>query len=188
MLLKDNIATGDQQHTTAGAYALKDWRADRDAFLVQQLRDAGAIILGKANLSEWAGYVDPCTPNGFTVLGGQTRNPYGPYDTLGSSSGSAASAAANLATVTVGTETAGSLMQPARYNGVVGMRPSQGLISRDHVIPLGPDLDTPGPMGRSVTDVALLLKAMAGSGRQRCQDGRCRRAGRRRFHQYPIAG
>ena len=162
VLLKDNIATGDQLHTTAGAYALKDWRADRDAFLVQQLRSAGAIILGKANLSEWAGYLDPCTPNGFTALGGQTRNPYGPYDTLGSSSGSAASAAAKLATVTVGTETAGSLVQPARYNGVVGMRPSQGLISRDHVIPLGPDLDTPGPMGRSVTDVALLLTAMAG--------------------------
>ena len=162
VLLKDNIATGDQMHTTAGAYALKDWHADRDAFLVQQLRAAGAIILGKANLSEWAGYLDPCTPNGFTALGGQTRNPYGPYDTLGSSSGSAASASAKLATVTVGTETAGSLVQPARYNGVVGMRPSQGVISRDHVIPLSPDLDTPGPMGRSVTDVALLLTARAG--------------------------
>ena len=162
VLLKDNIATGDEMHTTAGAYALKDWQADRDAFLVQQLRNAGAIILGKANLSEWAGYVDPCTPNGFTVLGGQTRNPYGPYDTLGSSSGSAVSVAADLTTVSVGSETAGSLVQPARYNGVVGMRPSQGLVSRDHVLPLGPDLDTPGPMGRSVTDVALLLTALAG--------------------------
>jgi amidase len=162
VLLKDNIATGDQMHTTAGAVALQDWRADRDAFLVQQLRGAGAIILGKANLSEWANYVDPCTPNGFSALGGQTRNPFGPYDTLGSSSGSAASVAANLTTVSVGSETAGSLVQPARYNGVVGMRPSQGLVSRDHVIPLGPDLDTPGPMGRSVTDVALLLTAMAG--------------------------
>lgn len=162
VLLKDNIATGDQMHTTAGAVALQDWRADRDAFLVQQLRDAGAIILGKANLSEWANYVDPCTPNGFSALGGQTRNPHGPYDTLGSSSGSAASVAANLTTVSVGSETAGSLVQPARYNGVVGMRPSQGLVSRDHVLPLGPDLDTPGPMGRSVTDVALLLTALAG--------------------------
>ena len=162
VLLKDNIATGDQMHTTAGAYALKEWRADRDAFLVQQLRNGGAIILGKANLSEWAGYLDPCTPNGFTALGGQTRNPFGPYDTLGSSSGSASSVSAKLATVSVGTETAGSLVQPARYNGVVGMRPSQGLVSRDHVIPLSPELDTPGPMGRSVTDVALLLTAMAG--------------------------
>jgi amidase len=162
VLLKDNIATGDQTHTTAGAVALKDWRADRDAFLVQQLRAAGAIILGKANLSEWAGYLDPCTPNGFTALGGQTRNPFGPYDTLGSSSGSAASVSANLVAVSVGTETSGSLVQPARYNGVVGMRPSQGLVSRDYVIPLSPDLDTPGPMGRSVTDVALLLTALAG--------------------------
>ncbi len=162
VLLKDNIATGDQMHTTAGAYALKDLRADRDAFLVQQLRAAGAIILGKTNLSEWAGYVDPCVPNGFTALGGQTRNPHGPYDTLGSSSGSAASIAADLATVSVGTETSGSLVQPARYNGIVGMRPSQGLVSRDYVIPLSPDLDTPGPMGRTVTDVALLLTALAG--------------------------
>lgn len=162
VLLKDNIATGDKMHTTAGAYALKDWQADRDAFLVQQLRSAGAIILGKANLSEWANYMDPCMPSGFSAVGGQTRNPYGPYDTLGSSSGSAVSVAANLATISVGSETSGSLVQPARYNGVVGMRPSQGLVSRDHVIPLSPDLDTPGPMGRSVTDVALLLTAMAG--------------------------
>ena len=162
VLLKDNIATGDQLHTTAGAYALKDWHADRDAFLVQQLRNAGAIILGKANLSEWANYMDPCMPSGFSAVGGQTRNPYGPYDTLGSSSGSAVSVAADLTTVSVGSETAGSLVQPARYNGVVGMRPSQGLVSRDHVLPLSPDLDTPGPMGRSVTDVALLLTALAG--------------------------
>ncbi|MFN8464477.1 MAG: amidase family protein [Caldilineaceae bacterium] len=162
VLLKDNIATGDKMHTTAGAYALKDWQADRDAFLVQQLRNAGAIILGKANLSEWANYMDPCMPSGFSAVGGQTRNPYGPYDTLGSSSGSAVSVAADLTTISVGSETAGSLVQPARYNGVVGMRPSQGLVSRDHVLPLSPDLDTPGPMGRSVTDVALLLTALAG--------------------------
>ncbi|MCB0255452.1 MAG: hypothetical protein KDI55_17165 [Anaerolineae bacterium] len=162
VLLKDNIATGDQMPTTAGVYALKDWHADRDAFLVGKLRDAGAIIMGKANLSEWANYMDPCMPSGFSAVGGQTRNAYGPYDPLGSSSGSAVSVAANLTTVSVGSETSGSLIQPARVDGVVGMRPSQGLISRDHVVPLGSYLDTPGPMGRSLTDVAIMLTAMAG--------------------------
>jgi amidase len=162
VLLKDNIASGDQMHTTAGAYALKDWQADRDAFLVQQLRDAGAIIMGKANLSEWANYMDPCMPSGFSAVGGQTRHPYGPFDPLGSSSGSAVSVAANLTTVSVGSETSGSLIQPARVNSVVGLRPSQGLVSRDYVIPLGPDLDSPGPMGRSLTDVAIMLTVMAG--------------------------
>lgn len=163
VLLKDNIATGDGMHTTAGNYALKDWQADRDAFLVTQLREAGAIILGKNNLSEWANYTDPCMPNGFSALGGQTRNPHGPYDTLGSSSGSAASVAAGLTTVSVGSETAGSLVQPSRANGVVGMRPSKGLVSGDYIIPLEPTLDTAGPMGRSVTDVAVLLSALAAS-------------------------
>jgi amidase len=163
VLLKDNIATGDQMHTTAGNYALKDWQADRDAFLVQQLRDAGAIIMGKANLSEWANYTDPCMPSGFSALGGQVRHPYGHYDPKGSSTGSAVSVAANLTTVSVGSETAGSLVQPARTNSVVGMRPSQGLISRDYIVPLEAHLDTPGPMGRSVTDLAILLTAMAGA-------------------------
>ncbi|MCA9968378.1 MAG: hypothetical protein KC423_29235, partial [Anaerolineales bacterium] len=107
VLLKDNIATGDGMHTTAGADALKDWQPDRDAFMVQQLREAGAVILGKANLSEWANWMDPCMPDGFSTLGGQTRNPYGPFTTYGSSSGSAVAAAANLAAVTVGTETQG---------------------------------------------------------------------------------
>lgn len=161
VLLKDNIATGDGMHTTAGNAALKEWRADRDAFLVQRLREAGAIILGKNNLSEWANYTDPCMPNGFSALGGQTRNPHGPYDTLGSSSGSAASVAAGLTTVSVGSETAGSLVQPSRANGVVGMRPSKGLVSGDYIIPLEPSLDTAGPIGRSVTDVAVLLTALA---------------------------
>jgi amidase len=160
VLLKDNIATAGPMHTTAGNYALKDWQADRDAFLVQQLREAGAVIMGKNNLSEWANYTDPCMPSGFSALGGQTRNPHGPYDTLGSSSGSAASVAAELTTVSVGSETAGSLLQPARINGVVGMRPSKGLVSGDYIIPLEPTLDTAGPMGHSVTDVAVLLTAL----------------------------
>ncbi|MCB0106526.1 MAG: hypothetical protein KDE53_11470, partial [Caldilineaceae bacterium] len=159
--LKDNIATVGPMHTTAGNYALKDWQATRDAFLVQQLRDAGAIILGKNNLSEWANYSDPCTPNGFSTLGGHSRNPFGPYDTLGSSSGSAVAVSADLTTVSVGSETAGSLVQPARANGVVGMRPSKGLVSGDYIIPLEPTLDTAGPMGRTVTDVAVLLTTLA---------------------------
>jgi len=162
VLLKDNIATGGGMHTTAGAYALKEWQPDRDAFLVQQLRAAGALIFGKANLSEWANYMDPCMPSGFSVVGGQTRNPYGPHETYGSSSGSGVAVGANLTTVSVGSETSGSLIQPARVNSVVGMRPSLGLISRDYVVPLGPHLDTPGPMGRSVTDVAILLNALKG--------------------------
>ena len=161
VLFKDNIATSGM-HTTAGAYALKDWQPDRDAFLVQQLRDAGAIIFGKANLSEWANYNDPCMPSGFSVVGGQTRNPYGPHEVYGSSSGSGVAVAADLTTVAVGSETSGSMIQPARVNSVVGLRPSLGLISRDYVIPLGPHLDTTGPMGRSVTDVAILLNALKG--------------------------
>lgn len=162
VLLKDNIATGGGLHTTAGAYALKDWQPAQDAFLVQQLRAAGAIIFGKANLSEWANYMDPCMPSGFSAVGGQTRNPYGPHEIYGSSSGSAASVAAHLTTVAVGSETSGSMIQPARVASVVGLRPSLGLISRDYVVPLGPHLDTTGPMGRSVTDVAILLNALKG--------------------------
>lgn len=162
VLLKDNIATGDGLHATAGAWALRDWQPDRDAFLVQQLRAAGAVILGKANLSEWANYMDPSMPNGFSVLGGQTRNPYGPFDALGSSSGSAVAVAANLAAVAVGSETQGSIIMPAGSNSVVGLKISRGLISGDYIIPLVEWMDVPGPFGRSVTDVAVLLSAVTG--------------------------
>ncbi len=162
VLLKDNIATGDQMHTAAGAAALFDWDPARDAFLVSQLREAGAVVLGKANLSEWANYMDPCMPNGFSTNGGQTQNPYGPFETYGSSSGSAVSVAADLTTVSVGTETQGSLIKPAEINSVVGLKPSMGMVSRDYVIPLLPQQDVPGPMGRTVTDVAILLSAMTG--------------------------
>ncbi|MCB8982623.1 MAG: amidase [Ardenticatenaceae bacterium] len=162
VLLKDNIATGDQMHTAAGAAAMLDWDPARDAFLVSQLRDAGAVILGKANLSEWANYMDPCMPNGFSTNGGQTRNPYGAFETYGSSSGSAVAVAADLATVSVGTETQGSLISPAEINSVVALKPTMGMVSRDYVIPLLPQQDVPGPMGRTVTDVAVLLSAMTG--------------------------
>jgi amidase len=163
VLLKDNIATGDGLHAAAGAVALAEWQPDRDAFLVQQLRDNGAIILGKANLSEWANWMDSCMPNGFSALGGQTQNPHGPYDPSGSSSGSAVAAAANLSTVTVGSETQGSMIWPARDNGVVALKTSMGLVSRDYIIPLLPFQDVPGPIARSVTDAAVLLSAMSGS-------------------------
>ncbi|MCB0086629.1 MAG: serine hydrolase [Caldilineaceae bacterium] len=162
VLIKDNIATGDQMHTTAGAYALRDWQAHRDAFLVKQLRAAGAVILGKANLSEWANYTDPSMPSGFSTLGGQTRHPYGPFDPLGSSTGSAVAVASNLTTVSVGTETQGSILMPASSNGIVGLKTSRGLVSRDYIIPLVDWMDVPGPMGRTVTDVAILLSAMTG--------------------------
>lgn len=162
LLLKDNIATGDGTHTTAGAYVLKDWQADRDAFLVQQLRNNGAIVFGKANLSEWANYMDPAMPSGFSALGGQTRHPYGPFDPLGSSSGSAVSVAANLTTVSVGSETSGSITAPSQSNSVVGLKTTWGLVSGDYVIPLVDWLDVAGPVGRNVTDVAVLLTAMTG--------------------------
>lgn len=160
VLIKDNIITGDRLHTTAGAVALKDWRGDRDAQLVKNLRNAGAVILGKANLSEWANYVDPALPSGFSALGGQTRHPYGPFDPLGSSSGSAVSVAANLTAVSVGSETQGSIVEPAATNGVVGLKPTHGLVSGDYVIPLVDWMDVPGPIGRSVVDVATLLTAL----------------------------
>ena len=160
VLLKDNIATGDGMTATAGAYAMKDWAPDRDAFLVTALRDNGAIILGKANLSEWANYMDPSMPSGFSVLGGQTRNPYGAFEVWGSSSGSAVAAAANFAAVTVGTETQGSIVMPAGINSVVGLKTSRGLVSGDYIIPLMDWQDTLGPLGRTVTDVAVLLTAM----------------------------
>lgn len=163
ILLKDNIATGDQLHTAAGSAAMFNWRPKRDAFLAAQLRKAGALIMGKSNLSEWANYMDPCMPSGFSTTGGQTRNPYGPFDTWGSSSGSAVAVAADLVTVSVGSETQGSIIAPAGINSVVGLKTSMGLVSRDYVIPLLGFQDVPGPMGKTVTDVAIMLTAMTGT-------------------------
>ncbi len=163
VLLKDNITTGDRMHTTAGAAVLRDWRGNSDARLVRNLRHSGAVLLGKANLSEWANYVDPAMPSGFSALGGQTRHPYGPFDPLGSSSGSAVSVAANLSAVSVGSETQGSILKPAATNGVVGLKPTHGLVSGDGVIPLVDWMDVPGPMGRRVVDVATLLTALTRS-------------------------
>lgn len=162
VLLKDNIGTGDKMHTTAGAKALEDSHSDRDAFIVQQLREAGAIILGKCNLSEWANFMSFDSSNGFTVLGGQTKNAYGKFDVGGSSSGSGAAASANFAPVTIGTETSGSLVSPASQNGCCTLKPSMGLLSRDRIIPITAWQDTAGPITRSMTDLAYFLNVLAG--------------------------
>jgi amidase len=162
ILLKDNIGTGDRLHTTAGAAALSIARSDRDAHLVAGLREAGAIILGKTNLSEWAYWMSYIAPSGFSALGGQVVSPYGKgIDPFGSSTGSAVAATMNLAAITVGTETAGSIVAPSARASVVGMRPSLGLVSRDRVVPISDECDTAGPIGRTVTDVAATLTAMA---------------------------
>ena len=164
VVLKANIDTADQMHTTAGSLALADHRPDTDAFLVSQLRDAGAIILGKANLSEWANFRSSRSSSGWSSIGGQTKNP---YDTArnpcGSSSGSAVSVAANLTTVAIGTETDGSVICPSGINGVVGIKPTLGLVSRTGIIPIAHSQDTAGPMARSVRDAAILLGAMTGT-------------------------
>ncbi|MBZ0285772.1 MAG: amidase [Anaerolineae bacterium] len=160
VLLKDNIATHDRMHNTAGAAALVDAQAARDAFITVRLREAGAVILGKAAMSEWAYYMTTTGTSGFSALGGQVKNPYGAFDVSGSSSGSAVAAAAHLAMVTVGTETTGSIIAPASQNSIAALKPSVGLVSRDQIIPISPAMDTAGPMGRTVTDVAILMNTL----------------------------
>ena len=164
VLLKDNIDTSDQMQTTAGSPAMVGRPAAKDAFIVQRLREAGAVILGKTNLSEWANFRDPALPSGWSGRGGQTRNPHVlSDDPCGSSAGSAAAVAAGFAPLSVGTETAGSIICPASLNGVVGIKPTVGLLSRSGIIPVTSKLDTPGPMARTVRDAALLMNAMLGS-------------------------
>lgn len=159
--LKDNIQTAGPMHTTAGAQLLLDNVAAEDAALVKRLRAAGAVILGKANLSEFAGVVTSGPLIGGTsAVGGRTVNPHGNYPTGGSSSGSAASTAAILTMVSVGTETSGSLLAPAAWNGVVGMKPSKGVVSGEGIVPLILNNDSAGPVARTVTDAAILLGSM----------------------------
>lgn len=163
VLLKANIDTADNMHTTAGSLALADHVAQEDAFLVSRLRDAGAVILGKANLSEWANFRSRRSSSGWSSIGGQTRNPYDPLrNPCGSSSGSGVAVSANLATVAVGTETDGSIVCPSGVNGIVGIKPTLGLVSRSGIIPIAHSQDTAGPMARNVRDAALLLTAMTG--------------------------
>jgi amidase len=170
VLVKDNIATADAQHTTAGSLALADAQAQRDATVVKLLRQAGAVILGKANLTEFANILALDMPSGYSSLGGQVRNPYAPQlddegipivSPGGSSAGSAVAVAAGLAAVAIGTETSGSLLVPANQNGIVTVKPTVGLISRAGIIPIAHSQDTAGPLTRTVRDAAILLNVLA---------------------------
>lgn len=162
ILLKDNIGTGGRMRTTAGAVALSAACCDRDAHLVSGLRDAGAVILGKSNLSEWSYWMSYTAPSGFSGLGGQVVCPYGEgIDPVGSSTGSAVAVTTNLAAISVGTETMGSIVAPSSRASLVGMKPTLGLVSRDRVLPITDECDSAGPIGRTVTDVAVMLTAMA---------------------------
>jgi amidase len=163
ILVKDNIDTGDRMLTTAGSLALADSPAPKDAFLVERLRAAGAVILGKTNMSEWANFRSTHSISGWSARGGQCCNPYVlNRNPGGSSSGSGVAVASSLCVVSVGTETDGSIISPAAVNGIVGLKPTVGLISRSGVIPIAHSQDTAGPMGRTVRDVAILLTVLAG--------------------------
>ncbi len=165
VLLKDNIETRDPMATTAGALALKENVTGRDSPLVAGLRDAGAIILGKTNLSQWANFRSNDSMSGWTALGGQVRNPHMlDRNPCGSSSGSGAAAAASLAAGTVGTETNGSIICPANVNGVVGFKPTVGMVSQQYIIPISASQDTAGPMTKTVKGAAMMLNAMATDG------------------------
>lgn len=168
VLIKDNINTGDHMHTSAGSLALADSFAPEDAFLVKQLRQAGAVILGKTNLTEMANFMSFNMQNGYSARGGQTLNPYGPgqLDVGGSSAGSAAAVAANLCAVAVGTETSGSILNPSGKNSLVGIKPTLGLISRTGIVPITYTQDTAGPMARNVEDAVILLSALTGKDEQ----------------------
>lgn len=164
VLLKDNIDTGDRMPTTAGSLVLAGSHAPRDATLVERLRAAGALLLGKASLSEWANFRSTRSFSGWNGIAGQCRNPYAlDRSPCGSSSGSGVAVAANLCAVAVGTETDGSIVCPSSTTGIVGIKPTVGLISRAGVIPISASQDTAGPMGRTVADAAVLLAAMVGA-------------------------
>ncbi|MEI7875018.1 MAG: amidase family protein [Alphaproteobacteria bacterium] len=171
ILIKDNIATGDKQHTTAGSLALETARAKDDAAVVKRLRAAGAVILGKANLTEFANILAVGMPSGYSSLGGYVKNPYSPDMMIdqvvplvqpgGSSAGSAVAVAAGLCAAAIGTETSGSLLSPATQNGLVTVKPTVGLISRSGIIPISHSQDTAGPLARTVRDAAILLNVLA---------------------------
>jgi amidase len=164
ILIKDNIATADKMQTTAGSLALVGARVPRDAFVAQRLRDAGAVILGKTNLSEWANFRSTHASSGWSGRGGQCRNPYALDRTpSGSSSGSAAAAAASLCAAAIGSETNGSIVSPAATCSLVGIKPTVGLVSRSAIIPISATQDTAGPIARTVTDAAIVLGAIAGA-------------------------
>jgi amidase len=163
ILIKDNVDTGDRMQTTAGSLALEGRPASKDAFLVSRLRAAGVVILGKTNLSEWANFRSTHSTSGWSARGGLVRNPYVlERNACGSSSGTGVAIAANLAAVGVGTETDGSIVCPSSANGLVGIKPTVGLVSRTGVVPISHTQDTAGPMARFVADAAVLLAAMSG--------------------------
>jgi amidase len=164
ILLKDNIATADRMMTTAGSLALAGATPPKDAFIVNRLREAGAVILGKTNLSEWANFRSTHSTSGWSGRGGLTKNPYAlDRNPSGSSSGSGAAVAANLSAAAVGTETDGSIVSPSNNNGLVGIKPTLGLLSRSGIVPIAHSQDTAGPMARTVADAAALLGAMSGA-------------------------
>ena len=182
ILIKDNIDTHDQMQTTAGSLALEGNYAAKDAFIVKQLRKAGALILGKTNLSEWANFRGKRSVSGWSSRGGLTRNPYAlDRSACGSSSGSGAAVAASLCAAAIGTETDGSIICPAQTNGIVGIKPTLGLISRSGIIPIAHSQDTAGPMARTVADAAVLLGALTGVDGQDRATGRSRK---RAFSNY----
>lgn len=163
VVLKDNIDTHDKMATTAGSRALKNSYPLKDSYIAKRLKDAGAVIIGKANLSEWANFRGQLSTSGWSGIGGQTRNPYDlSRNPCGSSSGSAVAVAANLTMVAIGTETDGSIICPSQTNGIVGIKPTVGLVSRSGVIPISFTQDTPGPMARTVRDAAICLGALVG--------------------------
>ncbi len=163
VILKDNIDTRDSMSTTAGARPMAGSKPLQDSWVAQKLREGGAVILGKANLSEWANFHSSFSSSGWSALGGQTRNPYDiTRNPCGSSSGSAVAVAANLCMVAIGTETNGSIVCPSNHNGIVGIKPTVGLISRAGIIPISFTQDTPGPMARTVRDAAICLGDLTG--------------------------
>ncbi|MGV8815679.1 MAG: amidase family protein [Gelidibacter sp.] len=163
ILLKDNINTSEMP-TTSGAVAFQNNNTTTDAFIVERLKEKGALILGKANLSEWAYFFCGDCPSGYSAIGGQTLNPYGrkTMDTGGSSSGSGAAVAANFCVAAIGSETSGSILSPSSQNSIVGLKPTIGLLSRTGIVPISSTLDTPGPMAKNVIDTAIVLDAMLG--------------------------
>ncbi|MGE7615069.1 amidase family protein [Paenibacillus sp. NPDC101420] len=164
VLLKDNINTGDKMHTSAGSLALANSFAGEDAFIVTKLREAGAIIMGKANMTEFANFMTTGMPSGYSSRGGQVLNPYNiSTPTGGSSAGSAVAVACNFCTVSVGTETSGSILNPGNLGSIIGIKPTVGLLSRSGILPLSNTQDTAGPMARTVRDAVLLLNAMLGN-------------------------
>jgi amidase len=163
IVVKDNLDTGDRMRTSAGSLALAESIAPRDAFVVERLREAGAVLLAKTNLSEWANFRSTRSTSGWSGRGGQVRNPYAlDRNPCGSSSGSGVAPAADLAAAAVGTETDGSVTCPAAMCGIAGLKPTVGLVSRSGIVPISHTQDTAGPMGRTVEDVAILLGAMTG--------------------------